>query len=165
MLYSILAVLLVIIDQVTKYLTRAHIAPGEHIPFIPRLLDLTYVQNTGAAWSILRQHTWLLTVISAVLVLFICWLVIKKFFTNWVGRTCAMLILAGGVGNLIDRVAFGYVTDMLETVFMEFPVFNVADCCITVGVVLLFIYVIFFVKDEKKEEKADDSRDLPADGN
>jgi len=156
MLYSILAVLLVIIDQVTKYLTRAHIAPGEHIPFIPRLLDLTYVQNTGAAWSILRQHTWLLTVISAVLVLFICWLVIKKFFTNWVGRTCAMLILAGGVGNLIDRVAFGYVTDMLETVFMEFPVFNVADCCITVGVVLLFIYVIFFVKDEKKEEKADD---------
>ena len=165
MLYSILAVLLVIVDQITKYLTRANIPLGENIPFLPHLLDLTYVQNTGAAFSILRQHTWLLTVISAVLVLLICWLVVKKFFTNWLGRTCAMLILAGGVGNLIDRVAFGFVTDMLETVFMEVPVFNVADCCITVGVVLLFIYVLFFVKDEKKEDKADDSRDLPADGN
>ena len=99
------------------------------------------------------------------MILVICWMVMKKFFTNWLGRTSAMLILAGGVGNLIDRAAFGYVTDMLETVFMDFPVFNVADCCITVGVVLLCIYVIFFVKDEKKEEKADDSRDLPADGN
>lgn len=165
MFYAILAVLLVIIDQVTKYLVRANIDLGESLPFIPYLLDLTYVQNTGAAFSILREHTWLLTLISAVLVLVICWLVVKKFFTGWLGLTAATLILAGGVGNLIDRVAFGYVTDMLETIFMDFPVFNFADCCITVGVVLLFIYVIFFVKDEKKEENADDSRDLPADGN
>ena len=155
MIYAILAVLLVAADQLTKYLTRANIPLGENITFIPHLLDLTYVQNTGAAFSILREHTWLV----------ICWMVMKKFFTNWLGRTSAMLILAGGVGNLIDRAAFGYVTDMIETVFMDFPVFNVADCCITVGVVLLFIYVIFFVKDEQKEEKADDSRDLPADGN
>ena len=165
MIYAILAILLVAADQLTKYLTRANIPLGENITFIPHLLDLTYVKNTGAAFSILREHTWLLTLVSALMVLVICWLFIKKFFTNWLGRTSAMLILAGGVGNLIDRAAFGYVTDMIETVFMDFPVFNVADCCITVGVVLLFIYVIFFVKDEQKEEKADDSRDLPADGN
>ena len=65
------------------------------------------------------------------------------------------------MGNLIDRAVFGYVTDMIKTIFMDFPVFNFADCCITVGVVLLVIYVLFFYKDEKKEE--DHGTDLPAD--
>ena len=163
MIYAILAVLLVVIDQVTKYLVRANISLGQDIPFIPHILELTYVKNTGAAWSILENHTWLLTLVSAIVVVVICWLVVKKFFTGWVGLTAATLLLAGGVGNLIDRVVFGYVTDMLQTVFMDFPVFNFADCCITVGVVLLFIYVLFLMKDDKKE--ADHDRDLPADGN
>ena len=166
MFYAILAILLVIIDQLTKYLTRANIGLGESVPFIPHVLEFTYVQNTGAAFSILREHTWLLTLISAILVVVIAWLVVKKFFKGWVGLTAATLILAGGVGNLIDRVVFIYVTDMIKTIFIDFPVFNVADCCITVGVVLLFVYVIFFVKDEpKKEAAANDSGDLPADGN
>ena len=76
---------------------------------------------------------------------------LKHFFTNWVGTLSAVLIMAGGVGNLIDRCVFKYVTDMIQTTFMDFPVFNFADCCITVGVVLLVIYVLFFCKDEKKE--------------
>lgn len=163
MLYAILAVLLVIADQVTKLLVRAHIAPGQDIPFIPHIMELTFVKNTGAAWSILNEHTWLLTLVSAIVVIVICWLVAKKFFVGWVGLTSAALLLAGGVGNLIDRVLFGYVTDMLQTVFMDFPVFNVADCCITVGTVLLCVYVIFILKDEKKETRHDS--DLPADGN
>lgn len=163
MIYAILAVLLVIVDQVTKYLVRAHIALGQDIPFIPHILELTYVKNTGAAWSILNEHTWLLTLVSAIVVIVICWLVVKKFFTGWVGLTAATLLLAGGVGNLIDRVIFGYVTDMLQTVFMDFPVFNFADCCITVGTVMLCVYVIFILKDEKKETRHDS--DLPSDGN
>ena len=163
MIYAILAVLLVVIDQITKYLVRAHISLGQDIPFIPHILELTYVKNTGAAWSILNEHTWLLTLVSAIVVIVICWLVVKKFFTGWVGLTAATLLLAGGVGNLIDRVIFGYVTDMLQTVFMDFPVFNFADCCITVGTVMLCIYVIFILKDEKKETRHDS--DLPADGN
>ena len=163
MLYAILAVLLVIADQVSKYLVRTHIFLGQDIPFIPHVLELTYVKNTGAAWSILNEHTWLLTLVSAVVVAVICGLVAKKFFTGWVGLTSAALLLAGGVGNLIDRAVFGYVTDMLQTVFMDFPVFNIADCCITVGTVLLCIYVIFILKDEKKEAPHDS--DLPADGN
>lgn len=161
MLYAILAVLLILADQLTKFLTRAHIEPGGSVPFLPRLLDLTYVKNTGAAFSILEEHTWLLTLFSAVVVMLIAWLVWKKFFTNWLGRLAAALILAGGVGNLIDRAVFGYVTDMIRTLFMEFPVFNVADCCITVGVVLLVIYVLFFCKEGKKEENH--GTDLPAD--
>ena len=153
MLYAILAVVLVLADQLTKILTRTHIALGESLPFIPHVLELTYIKNTGAAFSILEKHTWLLTVFSAVIVLIVLWLMFKKFFTNWVGMLSATLIVAGGVGNLIDRAVFGYVTDMIKTIFMNFPVFNFADCCITVGVVLLFIYILFFYTEEKKEDK------------
>lgn len=149
--YAIFAVALVVIDQLTKLLTRACIAPGQRVTLIPGLLDLTYVENTGAAFSILERHTWLLTVVSAVVVLIVAWLMLRKFFTNRLGMFAAALILSGGVGNLIDRAVFKYVTDMIMTTFMEFPVFNFADCCITVGVVLLVIYVLFFCRDEKKE--------------
>ena len=156
--YAILAVLLVLADQAVKVAVRANIEPGRSVPFIPYVLDLTYVQNTGAAFSILRQHTWLLTLISAVVVLVMCWLIVKGFFQNALGRWAAALVLAGGVGNLIDRAVFGFVTDMLRTTFMDFPVFNVADCCITVGVPLLFLYVLLYVK-------TDDPAQLPPDGN
>ncbi len=166
MSYAILAVILVIMDQLTKHAVRAGIPLGGTKPFIPGILDLTYVQNTGAAFSILRTHTWLLTLTSAVVVLVICYLIVKGFFKNALGRWAAMLVLAGGMGNLIDRAVFGCVTDMLKTTFIDFPVFNVADCCITVGVPLLFLYVLLYVgRDEKKEEdKADESAQLPSDG-
>lgn len=165
MLYAILAAALVALDQLVKYLVRAHIPLGGNLPFIPCLLDLTYVQNTGAAFSLLRQHTWLLTLISAVVVAAMCLLILKGFFKNALGRWAAALVLAGGVGNLIDRVVLGFVTDMFQTVFMDFAVFNVADCCITVGVPLLFLYVwLYMGKDEKKEGGADDAAQLPPDG-
>lgn len=155
MFYAILAAALVALDQLVKYLVRAHIPLGGNAPFIPYLLDLTYVQNTGAAFSMLRSHTWLLTLTSAVVVLAMCWLIVKGFFKNRLGMWSAALVLAGGMGNLIDRVLFGFVTDMFQTVFMNFAVFNVADCCITIGVPLMFLYVWFYVgKDGKKEEEA-----------
>ena len=154
MFYAILAAALVVLDQIVKYLVRANIELGGSVPFIPFLLDLTYVQNTGAAFSILRSHTWLLTLTSAVVVLAMCALI-------W----SASLVLAGGMGNLIDRAVFGFVTDMFKTTFMNFAVFNVADCCITVGVPLLFLYLWLYVgKDEKKEDEADESAQLPPDG-
>ncbi len=162
MIYAIIAVVLILLDQLTKYIVRANIPLGGSVDFIPGFLDFTYVKNTGAAFSILREHTWLLTLISAIIILVVAWLVVKGFFRGWFGLTTATLILAGGVGNLIDRVCLGYVTDMIRTLFMDFPVFNLADCCITVGVVMLFIYVLFFCKDEKKEETH--GTDLPADG-
>ena len=109
--------------------------------------------------SIISQY------LSAVLVLVVAWLIVRRHISGRLGVFSAMLIMAGGVGNLIDRVLFGYVTDMFQTLFMDFPVFNVADCCITVGVVLLFIYVLFFYdKGKKKEDARDDAGDLPSDG-
>ena len=157
MLYAILAVLVVILDQAVKFAVRANIALGQSVPFIPHVLDLAYVQNTGAAFSLLESHTWLLTLISALVVLVLCWLTVNGFFRNTLGRVSAALVLAGGVGNLIDRAVFGFVTDMFRTVFIDFPVFNVADCCITVGVPLLFVYVLLYVK-------TDDPSQLPPDG-
>ena len=166
MFYAILAVALVILDQIVKYLIRANLSLGQAIPFLPHVMDLTYVQNTGAAFSIPRQHTWLLTLSSTIVVLVMCWLIVKGFFKNRLGMWSAALVLAGGVGNLIDRVVFGYVTDMFKTTFINFAVFNVADCCITIGVPLLFLYVLLYVgKDQKKEDEADESAQLPPDGN
>ena len=165
MLYAILAVLLVLADQAVKFAVRANIGLGQSVPFIPYVLDLTYVQNTGAAFSILRQHTWLLTLTSALVVLVMCGLIVRGFFKNALGRWSAALVLAGGMGNLIDRAVFGFVTDMFKTTFMDFAVFNVADCCITVGVPLLFLYVWLYVgREEKKEDEADDPSQLPPDG-
>ncbi len=164
MLYAILAVLLVALDQLTKALVRANIPLGQSIPFLPRIMDLTYVQNTGAAFSILREHTWLLTLLSAALVVVVALLVARRVIAGPLGRFAAMLVMAGGVGNLIDRVIFGYVTDMFQTTFMDFAIFNVADCCVTIGVVLLFLYVLFFYDRGKKKEAEDDDHHLPADG-
>ena len=166
MFYAILAAALVVIDQIVKYLIRANIELGESIPFIPGLMDLTYVQNTGAAFSILRQHTWLLILTSAVVVIVMCVLIVRGFFTNALGRWSAALVLAGGMGNLIDRAVFGFVTDMFKTTFINFAVFNFADCCITIGVPLLFLYVMLYVgRDEKKEGEGDGAGQLPPDGN
>lgn len=166
MFYAILAAALVVLDQLVKYLVRANIELGGSVSFIPCLLDLTYVQNTGAAFSILRSHTWLLTLTSAAVVLVMCALIWKGFFKNALGMWSAALVLAGGMGNLIDRAVFGFVTDMFKTTFMDFAVFNVADCCITMGVPLLFLYVWLYVgREEKKEDEANDSAQLPPDGN
>lgn len=151
MFYAILAIFLIAADQLVKFLVRANIPMGESVPFLPHILDLTYVQNTGAAFSILMEHTWLLTLASAAVVLILCVLVVKGRFKGRLGMWSAALVLSGGVGNLIDRALFGFVTDMFETTFIRFPVFNVADCCITIGVPLLFLYVmLFWGKEEQK---------------
>ena len=86
MFYAILAVALVVIDQIVKYLVRSSIPLGQSIPFIPHVMDLTYVQNTGAAFSILREHTWLLTLASAIVVLVIAYLVVKGRLRGRLGR-------------------------------------------------------------------------------
>ncbi len=157
--YSLFAAGIVLADQVTKYLTVANLALYEKIPFIPGLLQLTYVQNTGAAFSSFEGQQWLFALIFAVFTGMIFWEYFKKpMGFKPVERWCIAAIYGGGLGNMIDRVRLGYVVDMIETTFMEFPVFNVADCFITCGCILLMVHLFFFNKafwkDEKKEGKA-----------
>lgn len=167
MLYVMLTILLIVIDQVVKFLVRANIPLGDSVPFLPHVLELTYVQNTGAAFSLLAEHTWILTLISVLVVIVMVIALWKKVLTHPLGVVPAVLVLSGGLGNLIDRIAFGYVTDMFRTLFMNFAVFNVADICITVGAVWLAVYVLFgyekLEKKSKKEAPSHDGTDLSSD--
>mgnify|MGYP002511475679 CR=1 FL=1 len=141
-------------DQFTKYLTVANIALYQDVPFIPGLLQLTYVQNTGAAFSSFEGQQWLFALIFAVFTILIVWEFFKKSmgFTTF-ERWCIVAIWAGGLGKMIDRVRLGYVVDMIETTFVEFPVFNVADCFITCGCILMMTHLILFNKEFWKDNK------------
>jgi len=152
--YSLFVAFVVGLDQFTKYLTVANIPLYADVPFIPGLLQLTYVQNTGAAFSSFEGQQWLFALIFSIftgLILYECRKNTMGFtlFERW----CIAAIYGGGLGNMIDRLRLGYVVDMIETTFMEFPVFNVADCFITCGCILMIAHLILFNKDFWKDEK------------
>ena len=145
----------VALDQWTKYLTVANIPLYTRVPCLDGIFRLTYVQNTGAAFSSFEGQQWLFALIFGAFTLFLLW----ELWKNSLGlkpleRWCLTTIWAGGLGNMIDRVRLGYVVDMIEVEFIRFPVFNVADCFITCGCVLLIAHLVFcnkgFFKDEKK---------------
>ena len=152
--YAVFIAAVVAADQIAKYLTVANIELFSDVPFIPGLLQLTYVQNTGAAFSSFQGQQWLFAVMFVIFTGLILWEFYKKpmHFTK-LERWCIAAVYAGGLGNMIDRVRLGYVVDMIETTFMEFPVFNVADCFITCGCILLMVHLFLFNKDFWKDDK------------
>ena len=154
MLYALLAAALVALDQLVKFLVRSNIGLGESVPFLPHVLQFTYVQNTGAAFSLLEEHTWVLTLISLGASILLAILLLKKVFPHPFAMTCLSVVLAGAVGNLIDRAFFGYVTDMFQTIFMNFAVFNVADICVVCGGIAFCVYYLLF---QGKEDKGHDA--------
>ena len=138
----------VALDQFTKALTVANIPLFSRVPFFDGVFHFTYVQNTGAAFSSFRGQQWLFALIFAVFTV----VLIYELRKNTMGflpfeRWCLAAIWAGGLGNMIDRVRLGYVVDMIEVEFIRFPVFNVADCFITCGCVLLIAHLILFNKE------------------
>ena len=141
--YFILTVALVALDQLVKLLVLQNIAPGAHVPFIPHILELTYVENTGAAFSLFEEHTWILALISLGMSLVLAFALWKNFFRHPVGKVTLALLLAGAVGNLIDRAFRGFVVDMFNLLFMNFAVFNVADICVVVGGIAAALYYLF----------------------
>ena len=155
LLYAVIAVALVILDQVVKVLVRTYIPLGTSVGFLSGIMDLTYVQNTGAAFSLFREHTWLLALISAVASVVLVVLLIRRVFSSTAANVLLSVVLSGAVGNLIDRLFLGYVTDMFKTTFMNFAVFNVADICLVCGIIALCVYVVFFESREKKEDGHD----------
>ena len=152
--YALFVGAIVAADQFTKYLTVANIPLYADVPFIPGLLQLTYVQNTGAAFSSFEGQQWLFAVVFAVFTGMILYEYFKKPmpFTT-LERWCIAAIYGGGLGNMIDRVRLGYVVDMIETTFIRFPVFNVADIFITCGCILLMAHLILFNKEFWKDGK------------
>ena len=135
--------LLIAVDQIIKHWAITQLLPVWRIPVIPDFFYLTYVRNTGAAFGILQNQRVLLSVLVILIIAaglyFILSGYVKERFIIWTGA----IILAGGAGNLIDRITRGYVIDYLDfSVLFNFPVFNFADCCVVVGTILLVIYLL-----------------------
>jgi len=153
-LMTLFAAGIVAADQITKLITVANIDLYEKVAFLPGFLRFTYVQNTGAAFSSFEGQQWLFLLVFAVLTVAVVWEYRKKAlpFTT-LERWLIAAIYGGGLGNMIDRVRLGYVVDMIETEFIKFPVFNVADCFITCGCILLMVHLVFFNREFWKEEK------------
>ncbi len=141
-------------DQITKALVLTYIPLYEQVAVLPGVVGLTYVRNYGAAFSSFQGMQWLFALIFLVFTVLVVWEYRKKAmaFTTF-ERWCIAAIYGGGLGNMIDRLRLGYVVDMIETKFIEFPVFNIADCFITCGCIALIIHLIFFNKEFWKEEK------------
>ena len=142
------------IDQLTKLWVVQQIPLHTTVPVWNGVFHLTYTQNTGAAFSSFEGQHWLFALVMLVFIGFIIWEFPKKkmpftAFERWL----MISILAGGIGNMIDRLRLGYVVDMIEVEFMNFAVFNVADIFITCGCFLLIAHLIFFNKAFWKEEK------------
>ena len=178
---AIFAAIVVVADQITKYLTVLNIAPRvsadkfhlvgrlmesynlppEHIAGlstqqqgIDGLFHFSHFLNDGAAWSILAGQQWVFTLLFIALTVAVVWEYKKKAlpFTAF-ERWCIAAIYAGGLGNMIDRVRLGFVIDMIELDFINFPVFNVADCFITCGCIALIFHLVFFNRQFWKDEK------------
>lgn len=141
-------------DQWTKLLTVENIPLHGVRSGIDGIFHLTYTQNTGGAWSSFEGMIWLFALVFLIFTVLIVW----EFKTKRLGLTnlerwLVAAVFAGGLGNMIDRIRLGYVVDMIELEFMDFPVFNVADCFITCGCVLLMIHLVFFNKEIWKDKK------------
>ena len=143
-LFALIAAVVVALDQWSKALTRSHIELGERLGFIPGVLDLTHIQNRGAAFGMLQGYAVQLAIVAAVVVLALAFVVIARRKTTLVEVVAFGLIVGGAIGNLIDRITQGYVTDMIMTTFIDFPVFNVADSAVTVGTILFVVWAFFF---------------------
>ncbi|MCC8169357.1 MAG: signal peptidase II [Oscillospiraceae bacterium] len=151
MIWLIAAVLIAAADQLVKYIVVSNAQVGEILTSVPGL-DIMYVRNTGAAFSILSGKLSFLTLISIAfcVVVVIYW--IKKKPQSVIMRAALTMMFSGALGNAIDRIARGFVVDFIRVTFINFPVFNIADMAITLGAAMLVIYVVFFDKEEKGEK-------------
>ena len=151
---GIFAAAAVALDQLTKWLVVKNIELGGHIPAIKGIFSLTHTRNTGAAFSSFEGMQWLFALVFLLFAAAIVWEFSKKRWPfSTFDRWCIVAVFAGGLGNMIDRLRLGYVVDMIEVDFMEFAVFNVADCFITCGCIALMVSLIFFNKEFWKDEK------------
>ncbi len=155
-LLPILAVVfLILLDQGTKLWALASLKPIHNMTLLEGIMDLTFVENRGVAFGMFSGQRWFILLLTGVIAVGLIWFYVtmpkkKEYFPL---RVSLVLVLSGAVGNIIDRLFRGYVVDFFEFTFFEWPVFNVADIYVVVGVILLALMIIFVVKDEDLEWK------------
>lgn len=153
----IMIVLIIAFDQITKYFASLKLADGSVAKFIPGVVQFKYAENTGMAFSILSGARLVFIALTVV----VCVGVFYYLFSNrcknlWLYWSLGV-ILSGGIGNLIDRIRFGYVVDFIEPTFVNFAIFNIADCAVTCGAVVLVGYLLYDAfKDVKKPKENSD---------
>ena len=158
MLWIILLVLIIFADQLSKWLVVAYLQGKESVYLIKGVLRFTYVENDGAAFGMLDDHRWVFLVLSTVMIIALIFYIVKyKPSSKWV-MTSLILIVGGGIGNMIDRILLGYVIDFID--FCAFPnlwrwVFNIADSAVCVGTFMLSVWLIIDTVKEYKREKAE----------
>lgn len=152
---TLLALVCLLFDQWLKHYVTVNIPLGEAQPLLPGFMELRTVHNYGAAWSSFSGSRWLLVAVTSVIVLAVLFLLVKKIVRHPLGVIACCLVFSGGLGNIIDRVRLGYVVDMFNLQFMNYPVFNVADISVVCGAVLGCAYYLWFYEkyDMKKETK------------
>lgn len=151
----VLSVAILALDLITKYVICGMFAENEGITAIPYLFNIIVVHNEGAAWGILSGNQIGLIILSILLFAFLVWYFVKEKKKSWLLVVSMAFIYGGCIGNLFDRIVFGYVRDFIQFAFWQsFPIFNFADVFLTVGVILFAIYlIIFLVKKEKSENE------------
>ncbi len=146
----IATIVILLLDQLTKAYVLNNVSVGEVFGELPYVADYIFVKNTGAAFSILSNNTWLLSAISVVFVVAVLIYRIVARPKGLLLNIVIVLFFAGALGNAIDRVAYGYVVDFISIKWFDFPVFNIADMAIVMGAVLAVVYLMFFDKDGDK---------------
>ena len=144
--------LIAIFDQITKYFAVKELKGGEPVNFIKGVVRFNYAENTGMAFSMFNGARWVFVAVTVVACSAALWYIFSNCCKSlWLYWSIA-IIVAGGIGNLIDRALYGFVVDFIEPVFVDFAVFNIADCAVTLGAVSLVIYLLLDLF--KKEDKA-----------
>lgn len=161
MIGALAAAVILALDQWVKYWITANLPLGESMPLLPGFMQLRTVHNFGAAWSSFSGMRWLLVGVTSVIVLAVAYVLVRRIVRHPLGVAACFLILSGGLGNIIDRVRLGYVVDMFDFQFMNYPVFNVADIAVVCGAVLAAVYYLWFYEKYDKKDRQDGDTDAP----
>ena len=151
--YSAIIIGGILIDQLTKILSTLYLKPIGSVPIIKDVLHLTYVRNPGAAFGMLANQRWIFMVISTVAIIGMAIYLFSGMSQNKLYSISLAIVISGGIGNMIDRVALGYVVDFIDFCLIDFAVFNGADSFVCVGAGLLILALILDIKKEIQENK------------
>ncbi len=155
-LYLIVAAAFVALDQLVKWLCIRYLKAVGSVTLIPGLLRLTYLENRGAAFGSMTDHRWVFMVFSTVAIAAMTVYLLRFAEPSRLLRWTLALIIGGGVGNMIDRVALGYVVDMIDFYGIWPYIFNVADSCVCIGAGLMVLYFILSARAEYKAGRKQD---------
>ena len=163
-IFGLLGAALLGADQWVKAWVVGHLQVGETTSLFPGFLELMRVHNYGAAWSSFAGQKWLLLGVTGVILAAVLWVLARRIVRHPLGICACCLILSGGIGNIIDRLRLGYVVDMLDCTFIEFPVFNVADCFVVCGTIAALVYYIWIYPNTDAKNWEKDHGTDPAQG-